>query len=100
MRSVAESKKLLLFEQAVMSHFDAAYSLARWLTQSSDDNIHSLSREAASPERLYVQRWSPKSSSSASTDYRWNSERYWFCARLKTSPTAKSPTSLECRWEP
>ena len=34
---MAESKKLLLFEQAVMSHFDAAYSLARWLTQSSED---------------------------------------------------------------
>ena len=35
--AVGESKKHLLFEKVVMCHFHAAHSLARWLTQSSED---------------------------------------------------------------
>ncbi len=31
-----DSPKLARFEQAVMPHFDAAYSLARWLTRRAD----------------------------------------------------------------
>ncbi len=32
-----ESKKLPNFEQAVLPHLDAAYSLARWLTRNPQD---------------------------------------------------------------
>lgn len=35
--AVVDSAKLARFEQAVLTHFDAAYNLARWLTRSSDD---------------------------------------------------------------
>lgn len=34
---MVDSAKLARFEQAVLTHFDAAYNLARWLTRSSDD---------------------------------------------------------------
>jgi RNA polymerase sigma-70 factor (ECF subfamily) len=34
---VAQSTKLVRFEEAVMPHFDAAYNLARWLTRSAQD---------------------------------------------------------------
>lgn len=34
---MADSAKLARFEQAVLTHLDAAYNLARWLTRNSDD---------------------------------------------------------------
>lgn len=37
MTAVVDSEKLARFEQAVLTHFDAAYNLARWLTRSPED---------------------------------------------------------------